>query len=468
MLKKTEEIIHSNIDFLPLKTNANIITANALQIDWNSVVSSEKLNYIMGNPPFVGARLFTESQRNDMNLVFGKLKGVGNLDYVSCWYKKCAEYIKETKISCALVSTNSITQGEQVSILWKNLIEAYNIEIDFAYRTFKWNSEASEKAKVHCVIIGFSAYKKDKQKIIFLDENAKIKATHINPYLIDAENIFIENRTKPLCDVPKIHKGCQPTDGGNLIIEAEDYENFIKKEPKAEKYIKKLIGAREFLQNKDRYCLWLVNISPSELKSMPFVLERVKKCKEMRLLAKDKATQKLADRPTEFRETYNYDNFLVVPMLNSENRKYIPIGFYNKETISTNLNLIIECKDISHFGILQSNVHIAWVKMVCGRMGDQVRYSAGIVYNNFPFPKLDEKQRDAITQTAKKILEIREKYKDSSLADLYNDLTMPVDLRNAHRENDKAVINAYGWDWKGLTETQCVEKLMKLYKEIVK
>lgn len=469
MLKKTEEIIHTKLDFLPLKTNANIVTANALKIDWNEVVSNEKLNYIMGNPPFVGARLFTENQRNDINLVFGKLKGIGNLDYVSCWYKKCAEFIQNTKINCALVSTNSITQGEQVGILWKHLMEEYKIEIDFAYRTFKWNSEASEKAKVHCVIIGFSSNKKEKEKIIFLAENSKIIAKNINPYLIDAENIFIENITKPICDVQKCGIGNKPIDGGFYLFEKEEMKEFIKKEPLAEKYFRPWIGSKEFINRNFRYCLWLGDCSPVELRKMPECLKRVEAVRNYRKTSPSIGTIKLADKPTRFHvENMPNSDYLLIPSTSSENRKYIPIGYVDKNIISSNAVLIIPDASLYLFGILTSNVHMAWVKTFCGRLKSDFRYSAGIVYNNFPFPELTEKQKEKISQTAKEILEVRKKYKDCSLADLYNDITMPMDLRKAHRENDKAVIEAYGWDWRKISETECVSKLMEMYKNLLK
>lgn len=466
MMKETEDIIHDNIDFLPLKSYANIIEANALRIDWEDVVSKNEVNYIMGNPPFVGARLLNAEQRADVNKIFEGYKKSGNLDYVSCWYKKCSDYIKSTKIECALVSTNSIVEGEAVGLLWKELFNE-GVVINFAHTTFKWSSEARNLAQVHCVVIGFSESEIVKQKIIFTEGTYKF-VRHINAYLLEAPDIFVERTNKRFSDVPRMHKGCQPTDGGNLIIEADEYKNFIKKEPKAEKYIKKLIGAREFLQNKDRYCLWLVGISPTELKSMPLVLDRVRKCKEMRLAANSVGTRKLAERPTEFRETYNYENYLVIPKLTSADRKYIPMGYFDKNIISTDLNYITENANLYHFGVLESNVHMAWIRVVCGRMGNAYRYSAGVVYNNFPWPIITDEKKEKIKSKAQGIINARALYPDSSLADLYNELTMPLELRKAHQENDKAVMEAYGFDWKNMSESECSAELMKMYLELNK
>ena len=464
MMHETEEILHMNLDFLPLKSYTNIIEGNALRIDWNDVIDKNELNYIMGNPPFVGARLINDNQRKDVEYIFNNWKNSGNLDYVSCWYKKSIDFIKNTCIEVALVSTSSIVEGEAVGLLWKPLMKD-KIFINFAYTSFKWNSEAKDTAQVYCVIIGFS-YIQRKDKTIFSNGISK-NVEHINAYLTDAPDIFVERISKPLCNIPKMHKGCQPTDGGNLIIEAEDYEDFIKKEPNSKKYIKKLIGAKELLQNKNRYCLWLVNIEPEELKKMPTVLERVRKCREMRLSAKDAATKRLAEKPTLFRETYNYDSYIVVPMVTPSNKRYIPFGFFDKNTISTNLNLISENANIYQFGILQSNVHMSWVRAVCGRLGDAYRYSAGVVYNNFPWPTPTDNQKKKIEKTAQEILNARNKYSNSSLSVLYDELTMPSELRKAHQENDKAVMEAYGFDWHKMTESDCVAELMKMYQELI-
>ena len=464
MMKETEEIIHSNLEFLPLKSYANIVEGNALRIDWETVVPKDKLNYIMGNPPFVGAQLMSKTQKNDVLDLFKGNKLAGVLDYVACWYKLSTKYMKDTMIECAFVSTNSICQGEQVSALWKDIINL-NYKINFAYTTFNWGSESISSAGVHCVIVGFSQVERKIKRIY----NSKFvsEATNINPYLFNGENVFIDSRTKPICDVPKITKGCQPTDGGNLIIEFDEYDDFVKKEPNAKKYIKKLIGAKEFTSGTYRYCLWLVGVSPNEIRKMPKVMERIQKVKEMRLNSSDSATRKLAETPTLFRETYNPDKFIVVPSATTKNRKYIPLGFMCGDVISTNLNLIIPDASLFHFGVLTSNVHMAWTRVVCGRLREHYRYSKNIVYNNFPWPTPTDEQKADIEKTAQAILDARALYPDCSLADLYDELTMPVELRKAHQENDKAVMRAYGFSIK-MTESECVAELMKMYQELTR
>lgn len=462
MMKETENIIHMNLDFLPLKSYANIVEGNALRIDWETVVPKDKLNYIMGNPPFVGNNNLNDEQRKDIAPFFPKNK---TMDYVTAWYVKAAKYIDKTNISCAFVSTNSVSQGEQVPLLWKPLMNEYGININFAHRTFKWQSEAKQKAAVHCVIIGFSQKDDAFNKIIYSDGTPK-KVKNINPYLLDGETVFIESKSKPLCDVPAIRKGNQPTDGGNLIIEASELDEFLEKEPLAQKYIKRLVGAKEYINSLDRYCLWLINVPPSELRKMPLVMERVKKVKEMRLSSSDKGTQKLADYPTLFRETNNPKTFIVVPSVSSENRKYVPMGFLDENTIPTNLVLIIPEASLYHFGIVTSNVHMAWMRAVCGRLEMRYRYSKDIVYNNFPWPTPTDEQKAKIEQTAQAILNARALYPDCSLADLYDELTMPVELRKAHQANDKAVMQAYGFWGKLNTESECVAELMRMYKEL--
>ncbi|MDE6833121.1 MAG: class I SAM-dependent DNA methyltransferase [Ruminococcus sp.] len=463
MMQETEEIIEHDLDFLPLKSYANITEANALRIDWAKVVPKEKLSYIMGNPPFVGANNVSKEQKAELFNIFGEKSKAGLLDYVTGWYKKSAELMTGTAIKTAFVSTNSITQGEQVAILWKSLFEN-GVHIDFAYRTFRWDSEANLKAHVHCVIIGFSTMNNNSLKKLYNSENFQL-VKNISPYLVNADNILIERRKKPVCDVPSITKGCQPTDGGNLIIEDTDYEEFIKREPKAKKYIKKLVGAKEYINNLNRYCLWLVGVSPSELRSMPLVMQRIEKCRQMRLNSTDKATQKLADTPATFRETYNPDTYVIIPSTSSENRKYIPIGFLGGDVISTNANLIIPDATIYHFGILISNVHMAFMRAVAGRLEMRYRYSKDIVYNNFPFPAPSSEQIERIEHTAQAILNARALYPDCSLADLYDELTMPPELRKAHQANDIAVMTAYGFNIK-MTESECVAELMKMYQKL--
>lgn len=466
MLKETESIVNMDLDFLPLKSYANIVEGNALRIDWESVVPKHELNYIMGNPPFVGANNMSNEQKEELLELFGRKSKAGLLDYVTGWYYKASEYMVNTNIKTAYVSTNSISQGEQVAILWKPLYEEFGVHIDFAHRTFRWNSEASLKANVHCVIIGFNSIIQSKECKLYANDRVQF-VKNINSYLIDADNIFIERRKKPIADVPEMTKGCQPTDGGNLIIEEEDYKEFITKEPKAKKYIKKLVGAKEYINNKNRWCLWLVECSPHELKTMPLVLERVKKCREDRLNG-GPDMKKLADTPTQFRETYNPENYVIIPSASSENRKYIPMSFFNKNIIATNANLIIPDATIYHFGILVSNVHMAWMRAVCGRLKSDYRYSKDIVYNNFPWPTPTKEQQAKIEKTAQAILDARALYPDCSLADLYDELTMPPELRKAHQENDRAVMQAYGFDIKTTTESTCVAELMKMYQKLTK
>lgn len=467
MMKETEDVVHMSLDFLPLKTNAYIVEGNALRMDWESVVPKSELDYIMGNPPFVGAQYMSKQQKNDIMALFADNKKAGVLDFVAGWYYKAAEAMQNCRTTTAFVSTNSITQGEQVAALWKLLYEKFNIHIDFAHRTFRWDSEASNKAHVHCVIVGFSTTLNGKQKLVFTDERVQRVST-INPYLMDAPVVFVESRKKPLCPVPQITKGCQPTDGGNLIIEDEELEDFIAREPNAKQYVKKLVGAREFINNKNRWCLWLVGVSPAELRKMPLVMERVEKVRKMRLSSTDSGTRKLADTPTVFRETYNPASFIIVPSASSERRKYVPLGFAGEDTISTNLNLIIPDATLYHFGVLTSNVHMAWMRAVCGRLEMRYRYSANIVYNNFPWCDPTPEQKAKIEQTAQAILDARALYPDCSLADLYDEVTMPPELRRAHQANDKAVMQAYGFWGKLNTETACVAELMKMYQELVK
>lgn len=464
MMAETEKIIHLKNDYLPLKSYHNIHEGNSLRIAWEDVVSPQELDFIIGNPPFVGNNNMNASQREDILPFFPKNK---TIDYVASWYIKAAQMMQGTNIRAALVSTNSITQGEQVPILWEQMFNQYNVHIDFAWRTFRWDSESSLKAHVHCVIIGFSVAHSAKQKIIYTGEQA-IKADNINAYLLDAPDVFITSRSKPLCAVSPIRKGNQPTDGGNLIIEKEDYDDFIKKEPSSVKYIKKLIGAREYINNLDRYCLWLKGVSPAEIRSMPHVMERVKLVREMRLASSDVSTRKLADTPTLFRETNNPESYIVVPSVSSENRRYIPLGFLGSETIPTNLVLIIPDATLYHFGILTSNVHMAWMRAVCGRLKSDYRYSKDIVYNNFPWPTPTPEQQAKIELTAQAILDARALYPDSSLADLYDEVTMPPELRRAHQQNDRAVMTAYGFPIKDFTESDCVAELLKMYKELTK
>ena len=468
MLAETEKIIHQDLNFLPLKSYTNIHEGNALRIDWETVVPKDHLNYIIGNPPFVGYAYQTKEQKEDLAIVCKECGS--NIDYVAGWYYKAAQMIDSTNARVALVSTNSITQGEQVTAVWKNLIEQYGVQIDFAHRTFRWDSEASLKAHVHCVIVGFSNSYSNSQRDKLIFDNGKCNiAGNINPYLIDAPNVFIDNRKKPISNVPEMIKGSSPVDGGNLIIEAEDYSAFIQQEPLAIKYIHRFVGAREFLHDLPRYCLWLQGVSPKDINAMPLVRERIAKTREFRLSSNKAATRKFADMPTRFMEMRQPgSDYIIVPRVSSETRRYIPMGYMDKDVICSDSNILIPEITPYHFGILESNVHMAWMRVVCGRLKSDYRYSNTIVYNNFPWPTPTDEQKAKIEQTAQAILDARAKYPDSSLADLYDELTMPVELRKAHQDNDRAVMAAYGFPVKTMTESQCVAELFKLYQELTK
>ncbi|MBP3261511.1 DNA methyltransferase [Pseudobutyrivibrio sp.] len=466
MMKETEDILLMHLEFLPLKTNANIIEGNAVNINWKEIIDSSKLSYIMGNPPFVGARIMSSEQKTDVLNTFGKSwKNVGNLDYVCCWYKKACDYIMNTKVRVALVSTNSVSQGEQVANLWQPLFEN-GIHIDFAYRTFIWDSEAKVKAHVHCVIIGFSHAASNKDKYIF-DGSHKYKASNINAYLIDSDNIFIQSRSKSLCNVPPIGIGNKPIDGGFYLFTKEEKNDFIKTEPNSEKYFKEWYGSQEFINRTPRYCLWLGNCSPNELRKMPNCMKLVESVRNFRLKSTSPGTVKLADTPTRFHvENMPESTYIIIPEVSSERRRYIPIGFMSPEVLSSNLVKLIPNANLYHFGILTSNVHMSWVRAFCGRLKSDYRYSKDVVYNNFPWPEPTAEQKENIEQTAQGILNARNLYPDSSLADLYDPLTMPPELQKAHTANDKAVMQAYGFSIKDTSEADCVAALMKMYQEL--
>ena len=469
MMKETEKILLVPLEFLPLKTNAYIVEGNALRVDWESVIPKDELNYIMGNPPFVGARLMGKEQKADVNTIFPGWKNAGNLDYVCCWYKKASDMMQGTSVCSALVSTNSVAQGESVANLWKPLFDA-GVHIDFAYRTFRWDSEAKIKAHVHCVIVGFSVAASSTPKKLFDGDRYQI-AENINGYLLDGENIFVESRSKPICNVPEIGIGNKPIDGGFYLFEKEEMEDFIKKEPSSKKYFRPWYGSREFINQKPRYCLWLGECTPAELKAMPHCMERVKAVREYRLASPSAGTVKLADKPTRFHvENMPKGNYIVIPKVSSENRKYVPMGLMSPDMLCSDLVFIVPNATAYHLGVLTSNAHMAWMRAVCGRLEMRYRYSKDIVYNNFPWPTPTEQQKAKIEQTAQAILDARALYPDSSLADLYDDLTMPPELRKAHQDNDRAVMDAYGFT-KGTaartSESACVTELMKLYQQKV-
>lgn len=467
MMKETEDVVHMALDFLPLKTYANITEGNALRVKWEEVVPKFRLSYIMGNPPFVGARMMNSDQKDDLNAVFPGWKNAGNLDYVSCWYKKASDLMANTNIRSALVSTNSVTQGESVANLWKPLF-ADGVHIDFAHRTFRWDSEAKIKAHVHCVIVGFSVAPSKKPKVLFTADRPTI-VQNINGYLIDADSIFVESRSKPICDVPEIGIGNKPIDGGNYLFTKEEMEEFIKTEPRSEKYFMPWYGSQEFINRSPRYCLWLGDCPPNELRKMPECMKRVDAVRKVRLASKSAGTIKLAERPTHFHvENMPKGTYVVIPEVSSERRRYVPMGFMTPDILCSNLVKIVPNASIYHFGVLTSNVHMAWMRAVCGRLKSDYRYSKDIVYNNFPWPTPTEAQKERIEQTAQAILDAREKYPDSSLADLYDELAMPSDLRKAHQDNDRAVMQAYGFNVKTMTESSCVAALMKMYQELTK
>lgn len=469
-LQETENIVQMHLDFLPLKSYANIVEGNALRMDWGDVIPRDKCTYIIGNPPFVGYTYRSDAQKEDMEHIWRDEKGrsykaIGKIDYVSCWYFKAAEFMQGSSIRTAFVSTNSITQGEQVVSIWKPLMERFGVQMDFAWRTFRWGSESTKEAHVHCVIIGFSTAG-ERTKYLYSEGHRK-EAANISPYLLDAPTVFIENRKEPICNVPRMVKGNQPTDDGNFFLTAEERTELLRKEPRLAKYIRRAYGSKEYINNLERYCLWLADAEPKDLKFSAFLRERIERVREFRLASPKAATRKSADFPTLFQEIRQPDtDYILVPSVSSENRRYVPMGFMDKNTISTNLNLILPGGTLYHFGILMSNVHMAWMRAVCGRLKSDYRYSNSVVYNNFPWPDADEKQRNTIEQTAQGILEARSKHSSSSLADLYSETFMPPELRKAHQANDRAVMAAYGFSVKDMTAAGCVAELMVRYRDL--
>ena len=442
MRKATNELIHANLEYLPLREFENILCANALNASWHK--HCPKADFIIGNPPFIGARMMNETQKADLIKASNNAKNAGNLDYVASWFFKACEYMKQNPATkTAFVATNSICQGEQVALLWKPLFES-GVSIDFAYTSFKWDNsvdfgtgkkEKADKkmAAVYVIIAGFSL-NNSSQKYIFTG-NSRIPASNINGYLADAPNIAIESRSKPLCDVPEMKFGSQPNDGGNLILSQDEKDEILAKYPNADKFIKQFMGADEFLNNKLRYCLWLVNANPSELSKIPPIMERIQKVREYRLASTRKATNKLANAPMLFGERRQPSiKFIIIPVTSTENRNYLPIGFINPDIIANAQTQIIPNATLADFAILTSSVHMEWMRAVAGRLKSDYRYSAQIVYNNFPFASLDEKDKETLTATAQGILDARAEFGDCSLADLYNPLTMPANLRKTHEK----------------------------------
>lgn len=470
MMAETEKIIHHDIDFLPLKSYANIHEGNSLQIDWEDVCPKEELDYIIGNPPFVGYSLQSKKQKADLLGVFVDEKGkpfktAGKIDYVAAWYYKAAKLMQGTDIRAALVSTNSITQGEQVAAIWKPLKEMFGVHIDFAYRTFRWDSEASLKAHVHCVIVGFSDTSNNKSKLLF--DNGKVEeAKNINGYLCDSPDIFIEGRRKPLGNAPEMINGGKPAEGGNLILTEEEKVDLLNANPQAAPYIRHFMMGSDFIQRKPRFCLWLVGANPSILKLCPQVLKRIEAVREFRLASKKEATRKKADFPMLFDEIRDCKTaYVAIPKVSSERRRYVPMDWLDAEVVPGDKLFMIPDASLYHFGILESNVHMAWMRAVCGRLEMRYSYSNSIVYNNFPWPSPTPEQQAKIEASAQAILDARALYPDSSLADLYDPTLMPKELLQAHRQNDRAVMAAYGFSTK-MRESECVAELFKLYTKL--
>ena len=468
-IRNTEAIIHADIQFLPLKSYANIVEGNALRIDWETVVPKDKLNYIMSNPPFVGARMMDQGgeQKADIQAVFGNIKDVQDLDYVTCWYKLAAKMMQETRIETAFVSTNSICQGSQVPILWNILLNEYGTHINFAYQTFKWSSESSDQAAVHCVIVGF-AYTNRVNKYLFLQGESK-KVSNISPYLVEGSDIFVIALKDALFDVPKMNFGNQPRDGGFFVISAEEREEILGKEPALKKWLHPYIGAEEFINGKQRWCLWLKNASPDDIRSSRILYEKVEAVREFRLKSKAKTTNGYAKVPQLFAQITQPDgvDYLMVPSVSSERRKYVPIGFIDANVISSNAVQIVPNATLYHFGVLTSSVHMAWMRAVCGRLKSDYRYSKELVYNTFPWCTPTEEQKSKIEQTAQAILDARAASPGCSLADLYDETTMTPQLRKAHQNNDRAVMKAYGFP-PSLSEMDIVARLMEMYQKLVK
>lgn len=454
---------------LPLKKAPNIIHGNALRLDWRKVAPN--VDYILGNPPFVGAKFLNDEQRREVADVFHDTKKAGLLDYVACWYRKATDYMADhPETESAFVSTNSITQGEQVGVLWPDLMRR-GVKINFAHRTFQWSSAARGKAAVHCVIVGFALHEAPRKTIFEYEdirgEPQAISASNINAYLVDAPNIVVSSRNRPICDVPEIGIGNKPIDGGQYLFTPKEKEEFLRREPRAARWFRRWIGSKEFINGDERWCLWLGDCPPSELRRMPEVIKRVEAVRRFRLASKSAPTRKLAATPTRFHvENIPDAPYLVIPEVSSERRAFIPIGFEQPETLCSNLVKIVPDATLFHFGVLSSTMHNAWMRTVCGRLKSDYRYSVGIVYNNFPWPEPSDKQREAIEAAARGVLDARAKFPDSSLADLYAPLTMPPELTRAHQALDKAVDAAYGRK-KFASEAERVAFLFKRYQALI-
>lgn len=467
MMQETEKLVRHTLDFLPLRSYANIVEGNALRMDWERVVPKHELDYIMGNPPFVGHQWRTKEQAVDLESVCKDIPKCGKLDYVCGWYVKAADYMQGTQIHAAFVSTNSISQGESVGILWKPLFTEKHLTIEFAYRTFVWTSEAKDKAAVHCVIVGFTCG--TARNTCYLYESDRRRTVeHINGYLVDAPNVFIQSRGKPLtAGLPIMSKGSQPTDGGNLIFSVEERDDLIKKYPQTEKLLRRYISADDYINNKIRYCLWLVNISPSKYRNIHPIMERLERVVKCRRQSPTSSVQRNAETPMLFTQIRQpQSQYLAMPEVSSSKRKYIPFGYINPDVIGSNMLYLIPNATLYMFGVMISNVHMAWARTVGGRLKSDYRYTPAI-YNNFPWPTPTDEQKVKIEQTAQAILDARDLYPDASLADLYDPAIMPPELVKAHQQNDKAVMRAYGFDIKTTTESSCVAELMRRYQGLM-
>jgi len=471
MLQETAKLVQFTVEPLPLKSYHNIHEGNALRLDWSEVIVPERLNYIMGNPPFIGHQHRTESQVEDMDVVFEGFDTYGKLDYVAAWYKKAADMMQGTNIQAAFVSTNSICQGESVATMWRPLFEQRNLTIIFAHQTFKWTNESISNgmAAVHCVIIGFCCYSYKQQRKLYCSTQIPTSVDNINGYLIAAPNVFVQGRTGMLtAGLPTMTKGSQPTDGGNLFLTKEERDELIAKYPQTAAYIKRFVGAEEFINNKERYCLWLKGVSPHDYVNVPPVMNRLQKVREMRAASPTASVQRDADIPMLFTQIRQPEgNYLIVPSHTGESRRYIPIGYMTPDVICGNANQMIPDASLLLFGVLMSNVHMAWMRVVCGRLKSDYRYSPA-VYNNFPFPNPTEEQRQKIEQAAQAILDARALYPECSLAELYKENGMPAELLRAHQNNDRAVMQAYGMIPGKTSESECVAELFKMYQQLTK
>lgn len=456
------------IDF-PIRDNPHIVHGNALRIDWSEIVPLEKLNYILGNPPFIGADYQTEEQKEDMSMVFGRDRRLGYLDYVASWFSKAAELIKDTLVRVAFVATNSITQGQQVATLWESLLEN-GIVIDFAYQTFKWTNEARYNAAVHCVIIGFSRGKHNSpdQKMLFTSDGKTKKEVNISPYLTGGPSIIIKSRNKPLANVSRILFGNKPTDGGNFILTDDERLEMISLYPQSNEWIRKYINARDFINKTYRWVLWLKDVPPSEIRRCPKIAERVQRVREFRLASRAESTRRSADTPTLFRQIAQQDEgyYILIPGVSSEKRRYIPMGFLSYDVIASNATFMIPEATLYEFGVLNSAIHMSWMRLTAGRLKSDYRYSSDLVYNTFPWAELDSDAQLRIENTAQAILDARDLYPLSTYADLYDDTFMPPELRSAHTANNKAVREAYRATW--MTEEECIADLLQRYKELLR